>query len=112
MRDRSFAVRYLAGTALAAQLPCRLDQQEQPIHAGMAIGKAAAIGVDRDPRAACPAGRSEDARRDAAALDKSAAFALRAEAEILEEQDRVDCECVIQLDDVDIARAEARHLIS
>ena len=47
MRDRGFGVLHLADAALAAQLPHRLDQQEQAVHAGVAVGEAAAIGVDR-----------------------------------------------------------------
>ncbi len=92
------APRDLARAAFAAQLPHRLDQQEQAVHAGVAIGQAAAVGVDRQAAAG----------RDAAALDEAPAFALRAEAEIFEEQDRVDRERVVELDDVDVRRAPAR----
>ena len=38
VRDRGLAISDLAGAAFAPQLPCRLDQQEQPVHAGVAIG--------------------------------------------------------------------------
>jgi len=58
----------------------------------MAIGQTAAVSIDRQAPVRC----------DAAALDKAAAFALRAEAKILEEQDCVDREGVIELDDVDV----------
>ena len=92
------AIGDLARAAFAAQLPRRLDQQEQAVHAGVAIGEAAAIGVDRQAAAG----------RDAAAGDKAAAFALRAEAEILEEEDRVDREGVVELDDIDVLRGRAR----
>src|SRR5271166_4317949 len=36
--DRGLAIGDLTGTGFAAQLPHRLDQQEQPVHAGVAIG--------------------------------------------------------------------------
>src|ERR1700730_6218858 len=51
VRDRGLAIGDLAGVAFAAQLACRLDQQEQSVHAGMAIGEPAAIGVDRQTAA-------------------------------------------------------------
>src|SRR4029077_404594 len=101
MRDRGLAIGDLPRAALAAQLPRRLDQQEEAVHAGMAIRKPAAIGVDRQAAAG----------RDAATLDKRAAFSLGAETEILEKEDRVDREGVIELDDIDILGAEPRHRV-
>src|SRR5438132_6894257 len=77
--DRGLAIGNLTRTGFAAQLPHRLDQQEQPVHAGVAIGQAAASGVDRQTAA----------RRDMAAGYERAALALRAEAEILQKKDRV-----------------------
>src|SRR5438132_8504611 len=50
--DRGFGVRHLARATFAAQLAHRLDQEEEAVHAGVAIGEAAAIGVDRQPAAA------------------------------------------------------------
>ena len=54
-RARSRSPCHLARAAFAAQLPHRLDQQEQAVHAGMAVGQAAAVGVDRQAalRARC-----------------------------------------------------------
>src|SRR5579885_790782 len=97
--DRGLGALDLARAAFAAELAHRLDQQEQPVHAGVAIAEPAAVGVDRQGAA----------RGDAAALDKAAAFALLAEAEVFEEQDRVDREGVVKLDDVDIGRSEPGH---
>src|SRR6266853_1309741 len=45
--DGGLAIGDLARAAFMAQLARRLDQQEQPVHARMAIREAAAIGVDR-----------------------------------------------------------------
>ena len=75
MRNGCFRAVDLASAAFAAQLAHRLDQQEQAVHAGVAIGQAAAIGVDRQLAAG----------GDPAALDKPAALAFRAEAEIFQE---------------------------
>src|ERR1043166_7972746 len=91
MRDRGLGVLHLARAAFAAQLPHGLDQQEQAVHAGMAIREAAAIRVDREFAAG----------RDAAARDKRAALPLCAEAEVFEEQHRVDRKGVVELDDID-----------
>src|SRR6266446_7984725 len=66
VRDRGLAIGDLPRAAFAAQLPRRLDQQEEAVHAGMAIGQPAAIGVDRQAAAG----------RDAATLDNRAAFSL------------------------------------
>src|ERR1700751_1494672 len=71
MRDRGRAIGDLARSAFMAQLSCRLDQQKQPIHAGVAIGEPTAIGVDRQAAL----------WRDAPIGNKAAAFALWAEAE-------------------------------
>ena len=62
--------------------------REQPVHAGMAVGEAAAVGVDRElcRRARC-----------APSATNAPAFALGAEAEVLEEQDRGDSEGVVEL---------------
>src|SRR5439155_18537681 len=43
VRDRGPAIGDLARAALAAQLARRLDQKEQAVHAGMAIGQPTAI---------------------------------------------------------------------
>src|SRR5689334_3585970 len=45
--DGGLGAGHLAGVAFAAQLPDGLDQHEQAVHAGVAVGKAAAVGVDR-----------------------------------------------------------------
>src|SRR5713101_1504618 len=75
VRDRGFRAGHLACAGIAAQLPHRLDQEEEPVHAGMAIGEAAAIGVDREPAA----------RGDMSVFDKAAALTLRAKPEVFEE---------------------------
>ncbi len=81
-----------------AQLPDRLRDQEQAVHPGVAEAEAAAVGVHRQARAA---------RRGAPALDVRAALALRAEAEVLQEQDRRDREGVVELEHVDVVRGQA-----
>src|ERR1051326_7302263 len=96
MRDRGLDILDLTRAAFAAQLPHRLDQQKEAVHAGVAIRKAAAIRIDREFAAG----------RDAAARHKRSALALRAEAEIFEEQDRVEREGVIELDDIDVLRRQ------
>src|SRR5690348_11862813 len=101
VRDRGLAIGDLAGAAFATELTRRLDQQEQSIHAGVAIGEAAAIGVDRHTAAG----------RYVAVGYEAAPLAFRAEAEILEEKDRVDRERVIELDNVDVAGREMSHFV-
>src|SRR5690606_26864834 len=86
--------------AFAAQLPRGVDDEEDAVHARMHAGQAAAVGVDRQL----------PARRDRAVGNEAAAFAFRAEAEVFEEQDRVDRERVVQLDDVGILRGYPGHL--
>ena len=78
VRDGDVRVGDLALAALAAQLAHRLDEREQAVHARVAVRQAAAVGVQRGVAA----------RRDAPAGDERAALALRAEAEVLEEEDR------------------------
>ena len=56
VRDRGFGSRHLTRAALAAQLSHRLDQQEQPVHARVAVGQAAAVGVDRQEPPGDPPG--------------------------------------------------------
>src|SRR5437762_11236260 len=90
--DRGVAIGDLAGAVFAAQLSRRLDQQEQSVHAGVAVGEAAAIGVDRQTAA----------RRKMAVRYKAAPLTFRTEAQILQEKDRLDGEGIIQLNDVDI----------
>src|SRR5260221_13246246 len=58
----------------------------------MAVGEPTAVGVDRQP----------SARRQRAAGDKRPALALGTEAEVLEEEDRVDREGVVELQHVDV----------
>ena len=96
MRQRDLAVVHLPRAAFAAQLADRLDQEEQPVHTRVTIRKPAAVGIDRE---AALGG-------DTPAADERAAFALLAEAKILKEQNGVDREGVIELDGVDIRRAE------
>ena len=88
------ALAHLAAARLAAQLPYRLDQQEQPAHPGMAGGEAAAVGVDR--QLAVPP--------QPALLDERAALALRAEAQVLQGHQRHVGEGVVDLGDIDVGR--------
>ena len=64
MRDRGLATGDLTRTGFATQLPHGLDQQKQSVHAGMAIGEPAAIGVDRQ----AAAGRNTPVGYEAAPL--------------------------------------------
>src|SRR3546814_4287083 len=66
--------------ALATNLPRRFHDCEQPVHAGMAIGQPAAVGVDRQLAT----------RADAPIRHEPSALALWTEAQILKEEDRVD----------------------
>src|ERR1700730_11112919 len=101
MCDGGRAIGDLARPAFVAQLSRRFDQQKQPVHAGVAIGQAAAIGVDRQAAL----------RGNAAVGDKAAALALGTGAKILEEEDRVDREGVVEVDDIDLAGTEPRHVV-
>jgi hypothetical protein len=56
----------------AAHLAHALLQCVHAVHAGMHVGKTAAIGVERDPRAAGPAGRRGDAGGSIAFGDETA----------------------------------------
>ena len=70
----SLRVLDLTAVRLAAQLPCRLHEQEHAAHAGVAVREAAAVGVRRQ-RAAEP---------QLAVVDERAALTPLAEAERLE----------------------------
>jgi len=69
----------------AGQLPIGFDDGEETVHAGVNAGQAATIRIDRQLAA----------RSDSARSDEIAAFPFLAEAEIFEEQDRVDREGII-----------------
>ena len=84
---------------VASQLPDRFGHQEEAVHARMRVGETTAVGVHREV----------PARRDAAVLHVVAAFALLAEAEVLEEEDHVDRERVVQLGHVDVVGPEPGH---
>ncbi len=71
MRDREPRVRDLPVAGVAAQLRDGLDQQEDPELAGMAVGQAAARGVQREVAA----------RPDPAVGDPVEGLAAPAEAE-------------------------------
>ena len=94
MRQRDVMPANLPGAALAAELSDAFDHGEQSVHARVAVRQAAAIGIDGQAAT----------RRDAAVLHEGPAFALRAEAEILQEQDRRDGEGVVEERYIDIAR--------
>src|SRR3979409_1485736 len=101
MCQRDLAVFYLTRAALITQLAYRLDQEEQPVHTRMAIRKSATVGIDGKATLG----------GDTPPADEGAAFALFAEAEILQEQDGVDRERIVELDGVDIRRTELGHLV-
>ncbi|MNT81841.1 hypothetical protein D3C72_2214810 [compost metagenome] len=61
--------------------------------------QAAAVGVDRQPAPG----------RNAAVRNELLAFALGAEAQVFQEQQRVDGESVVEFDDVDVLGGKARH---
>src|SRR5499427_9078278 len=89
----------LARPALAAELAGGLDQGEDAVHAGVAVGEAAAVRVHRKVASWC---------RPLAAYER-ARLAAAAEAEGLQgEQDR-DGEAVVQLDNVDIGGRQPGH---
>src|SRR3546814_2054105 len=72
--------------------------RSQAVHARMHARETAAVGVDRQVAA----------RRDPPARHEAPALALGAEAEIFEEQDRVDREGVVELQRVHVGGAVAR----
>ena len=67
----------------------------------MTVRKSAAIGIDG--KAALG--------RDTSSADERAAFALFAKAEIFQEQDGVDRKRIVELDSIDVLRAELGHLV-
>src|SRR5580704_16799098 len=84
-------------------------QRVHAVHAGMNIGKAAAIGVERDPRAAGPAGRPGDAGTVLRSAMKAPASprGMRYKAEILEAVDRQTEEGVVDHQMVDVVAGGA-----
>src|SRR5690606_30523214 len=100
VHQHDLGARDLALAGLGAQLPDRLDDEEDAVHAGVHARQSAAIGVDRQA----------PARRNGAALHERPAFALAAEAEVLQEQQGIDGESVVQLDHVDIVHAQPGHV--
>ena len=95
LTQHSLRVLDLAAVRLAAELAGRLHEQEHAAHAGMAVREAAAVGV-RGQRAV---------EAHAAVVDERAAFALLAEAERLRTSAAPLRERVVDLADVDVARA-------
>jgi hypothetical protein len=85
--DRDLGAGDLGGGG-AAHLAHALLQCVHAVHAGMHIGQAAAIGVERDPRAAGPKGRPGDAGGGVALGDEGAGLPAPDKAEILETVDR------------------------
>src|SRR5262245_59389186 len=69
VRKGDVAVLHLPLVALAAHLANRLDHDQQPVHARMAVGEAAAAGIYSELSAG----------RDGAVLDEAAGFALGTE---------------------------------
>ena len=85
-------VGHLAVAAFAAQLLDRLDEEEDPAHAGLARRQAPAVGV----------GGELAAHPQPAALDEGAPLALLAEAEALQGEQHRQGERVVDLDHVDL----------
>ena len=75
MGDGDFAISDLPRPAFPAQLSYRLDQQQQAVHAGMAVGEPAAIGIDWK----C------SLRSDPPVLHEGATLTFGTKAEILQE---------------------------
>ncbi len=90
---------HLTRARLAAQLLYGFDQQENPVHAGVAARQAATIGIHRQ----------HTTRRDAATAHECTTFPLGTKPQVFQEQQGIDRECVIQLDHIDIRRAQASH---
>src|SRR5262245_15477060 len=85
---------------LAAQLPHGLDDLGHAAAVGrMVVAQAAAVGVDRQPA---------DAGDQVAVGDELAAFALPAEAEVLELHQHGDGEAVVDRGVLDVLRRDAR----
>ena len=89
----------LARAALAAQLPHRLDEQEHAVLPGCVY--------ERPPPFVFVG--SEPPGPELAVLDERAALALRAEAEVLEVEQRGDREAVVAHQHVDVGRLDAGH---
>ena len=86
------------GPALAAQLPHRLDHEEDAAHARMVRREPAAVRVHRQLAA----------EPDAPVLDEAAALARLAEAEVLERREHGDREGVVDRAEVDRRRGARR----
>src|SRR3954453_6573719 len=94
--EGDFGVLDLARAAVPPELADRLDQQEDPEHAGVGVGEAAATGVEREVAA----------DGGALARDELASFTLGAEAEVLELDEGGVGEGVVELRDVDVGRCQ------
>src|SRR5690606_10857072 len=96
----NLTIRNLALVALAAELPCRLDQQQDAVVAGVTVREATATGVERE----------RPTRSDGSALYEGTAFALGTEAQVVQEHDGRDREAVVELRHVDVLRGHSGHL--
>src|SRR6266404_5280628 len=72
--DRDFGVKDLDESG-ATQLAHALLQRGHAVHPGMHVRKAAAIGIERDPRAASPASHPKNAGSDVMPSDEGAGLA-------------------------------------
>ena len=99
MAERDFRARHLAFPRFPAQLPRRFGKQKDAVHARVAIGQTAAIGIDRQA----------PARRDAPGCHEIAALALFAETKVFQGQKHIDGEGVVKLHYVDVFRRELGH---
>src|SRR5262249_9671176 len=89
----------LALPGLAAELAGSLDQREDAVHPGVAVGQPAAVGVERELAAG----------RRSLATDEVARLAPAAEAECFQGQKDSDREAVVNLAHVDVSGPESRH---
>src|SRR5262249_11795206 len=89
----------LALPRLAAELAGGIDQREDAVHPGVAVGQPAAVGVERELAAGC---RS-------LAADEVARLPTAAEAECFQGHKDGDRKAVINLTNIDVRGPESRH---
>src|SRR5687768_11672800 len=92
-------IRDLALATFASELAGGFDEEEDAVHAGVGIGEAAAVRVEREVAAG---GR-------ALAGDEGAALAGLAEAERFQRDERGVGEGVVDFHDVDVFVVDAGH---
>src|SRR4051794_17733565 len=90
----------LARASLAAKLANRFDEQEDSVHAGVAVGEASTVGVEGEVAAG----------RRALAGHELASLATLAESQSFERHEHSDGEAVVALDQIDCVVSDVRHL--